>query len=244
VFLFAVRDLQGVLRLFRAARSGRLVVTAFEYMGRNCLERVRAHRGLRAPFFGAPAEFYVLVEVEEPPAEEVLLAWLEDVQDGGIVTDGVLAQSQREAQELWALREGISESLARTGMPHKNDVALPIARLEAFCADLMGFMGARYPGWEIFTFGHIGDGNLHINVMKPEALEVPAFLSRVEEVDHDLFRLVQRHGGSISAEHGIGLLKKAYLPYSRTPEELEVLRAVKRALDPRGILNPGKIFDL
>src|SRR5262249_53312312 len=102
---------------------------------------------------------------------------------------------------------------------------------------------ARYPGWEICVFGHIGDGNLHINVMKPDPLEVAAFRARTAEVDRDLFALVSRHGGSISAEHGIGLLKKAYLGYSRPPEQLALLRSVKAALDPLGILNPGKIFD-
>ena len=128
-------------------------------------------------------------------------------------------------------------------MPHKNDVALPIARLDAFCAELEQVFSTRYPGWEICLFGHVGDGNLHINVMKPDQLSKEAFLAETKAADRELFSLVARHHGSISAEHGIGLLKKPFLPYSRSAAELSVMRAVKNALDPKGILNPGKILD-
>ena len=141
------------------------------------------------------------------------------------------------------MREGISESLAATGLPHKNDIALPIAALEAFCSELDSVFSSRYPGWEICLFGHIGDGNLHVNVMKPDDLDKATFLAKTKEADHAMFELVKKHGGSISAEHGVGLLKKPYLSYSRSPEELAVLRSLKRALDPNGTLNPGKIFD-
>ena len=161
----------------------------------------------------------------------------------GLALDGVLAQSAREAAELWALREGISETLARTGLPHKNDVALPIAALAPFCAELEQFFAARYPGWELFIFGHIGDGNLHINVMKPAALSEAEFRARTRTVDNELFALVKAHRGSISAEHGIGLLKRDYLHYSRSPAELLLLQALKRTLDPHNILNPGKVIE-
>ena len=129
-------------------------------------------------------------------------------------------------------------------MPHKNDVALPIAELEAFCARFEAVFAARYPGWEIVTFGHIGDGNLHLNVMKPDAMSREDFLAQTHEADRELFELVRHHRGSISAEHGVGLLKKPWLSYSRTAEEIAMLHAVKRALDPNNTLNPGKIFDL
>jgi FAD/FMN-containing dehydrogenase len=161
-----------------------------------------------------------------------------------LVTDGTMAQSSTQAAELWTLREGISESLSATGLPHKNDVALPIARLESFSSALEALFLQRYPGWEICLFGHIGDGNLHINVMKPDALDKAAFLEKTKEADHDLFSLIKAHEGTISAEHGIGLLKKDYLGYCRSADEIEVLRAIKRALDPRNLLNPGKIIDI
>ncbi len=241
VFLFAVPDLPGVLRLFRAARKGPFTLAAFEFFTDRCLARVQRHRSLHSPL-GAPASHYVLVEAEagEPDALEV---WVGSLLEEGLATDGTLAQSTAQAAELWALREGISESLTATGFPHKNDIALPVGGLEAFCAEFEADFAREYPGWEICLFGHIGDGNLHVNVMKPDDLSVEAFKQKTAAADRQLFALVQRHRGSISAEHGIGLLKKPYLSFSRSPEELALLRAIKQALDPRGLLNPGKILD-
>jgi FAD/FMN-containing dehydrogenase len=242
VFLFAVSDLAAVLQLFHEARRGPFTVMAYEFFTDRCLARLLAHRKLRDPF-AAPATHYVLLEIEKAD-EGALEAWMSSLFEEERVLDGTMAQHASQAAELWALREGISESLSATGLPHKNDVALPIAELEGFCRELTQVFADRYPGWEICLFGHIGDGNLHINVMKPEAMSKDEFLAKTKEADHDVFRLVRTHRGSISAEHGIGLLKKPYLGYSRTPEELEVLRAVKRALDPMNLLNPGKVIDV
>ncbi|HLL52257.1 MAG TPA: FAD-binding oxidoreductase, partial [Myxococcaceae bacterium] len=241
VFLFAVDDLAGVLRLFRAARQAPFTLMAYEFFTDRCLARVTKHRGLRAPF-EAPSSHYVLLEAEQADAT-ALDAWLGSLFEQGLVRDGTVAQHSQQAAELWSLRESISESLSATGFPYKNDIALPIARLEAFCAELEGMLQARYPDFELCLFGHIGDGNLHVNIMKPDALEKQEFLRRTGEADPEVFSLVRAHGGSISAEHGVGLLKKAYLPYSRAPGELALFRQVKRALDPDNLLNPGKIFD-
>jgi FAD/FMN-containing dehydrogenase len=240
VFLFAVPDLANVVRLFREARRGPFAIMAYEFFTQACLDRVTCHRKLRSPF-ASPSSHYVLLEIEQA---RDLDAWLTSVFDRNLVTDGTLAQHSSQAAELWALREGIGESLSATGLPHKNDVALPIAALETFCAALERVFSSRYAGWEVCLFGHIGDGNLHVNVMKPDMLDREAFFAKTKEADRDIFALVRDHGGSISAEHGIGLLKRDYLSYSRTPEEIELLKTLKRALDPLGILNPGKIFDL
>jgi FAD/FMN-containing dehydrogenase len=241
VFLFAVPDLAGVLALFKEARSGPFTVMAYEFFTERCLARVRRHRSVKTPL-STPSDHYVLLEVErgEP---EALDAWIASLFERGLVVDGTLAQHASQAADLWALREGISESLSATGLPHKNDVALPIQALEPFCAELERLFERRYAGWEIALFGHIGDGNLHINVMKPEGLPREDFLRRTAEADHDVFALVKAHRGSISAEHGIGLLKKAYLGYSRSPEEIGLMRAIKRAVDPMNLMNPGKIVD-
>jgi FAD/FMN-containing dehydrogenase len=241
VFLFGVRDLAAVLALFREARRAPFTISAYEFFTDKCLARLLRHRALRAPL-GQACTHYVLLEVEGGEDAQ-LEAWTTSLFERGLIEDGTMAQHSTQAAELWALREGISESLSATGLPHKNDVALPVAALEGFCAELDQIFTARYPSWEICVFGHIGDGNLHINVMKPEALDKPTFLAKTKEADHDLFGLVKKHGGSISAEHGIGLLKKPYLSYSRSPEEIAVMRAVKKALDPKGILNPGKVLD-
>ena len=250
VMLFGVRDVAGVLRLFREARSGPFTISAYEFFSQKCLDRVVAHRKLRPPFAEA-SDYYVLLEVEGEGATEAdaarlsarLEPWIERVFGDDLAIDGTLAQHSGEARDLWSLREGISESLSATGLPHKNDVSLPIAALDAFATDLEGLFAQRYPGWEICLFGHVGDGNLHINVMKPDAMERAEFFAKTKEADRDLFAIVQKHGGSISAEHGIGILKKPFLSFTRSASELAVMRAIKRAVDPNNILNPGKILD-
>ena len=241
VFLFAVADLAGVLALFREARRAPFTIMAYEFFTELCLARVKRHRKVRAPF-AAASPYYVLLEIENGEADAVE-AWIASLFERALVTDGVLAQHASQAAELWALREGISESLSATGLPHKNDIALPIAALESFCAELGEVFASRYPDWEICLFGHIGDGNLHVNVMKPDALDKAEFFRRTKDADHAMFALVKKHHGSISAEHGVGLLKKDYLAYSRAPAEIALMKAIKRALDPDGILNPGKIID-
>ena len=241
VMLLATRDMAKVLALFRRLKEGPFTLTAYEFFTDPCLARLTRHRKVRVPF-AESSPFYVLVESEEAD-EPALEAFLGSLLEQNLIEDGVLARHAGEARSLWELREGISESLSATGLPHKNDIALPIARLEAFCSELGAVFEERYPGWEICLFGHVGDGNLHVNVMKPEGLEKAEFLARTKEADSVMFTLVKKHLGSVSAEHGIGLLKKHALGYTRSEPEIAAMRAVKRAMDPRGILNPGKIFD-
>jgi FAD/FMN-containing dehydrogenase len=238
VMLFAVPDLAAAVALFRAARQGPFTLSAFEVFSDRCLRRLLSHRKLRDPF-AAPHGTYVLVEAE---AATDLEGFTTRLFEEGLVEDGVLAQHGGQAAELWALREGISESLSATGLPHKNDIALPVAALEAFTADLEALVAERYPAFEVCIFGHMGDGNLHVNVMKPDSMDRGEFLAATKRLDPQMFELVRRHRGSISAEHGIGLLKRDHLAFSRTPAELTLLRALKSTLDPRGILNPGKIL--
>jgi FAD/FMN-containing dehydrogenase len=238
--LLAVPDLAGVLRLFEQARSGPFVLSAFEVFTDRCYARVQRHRGLALPL-SVRTGHYVLVEVEASDAS-ALERWLETMLEQEIVLDGTLAENLGRAQSLWELREGISESLSATGMPHKNDVALPIAELEGFVRELEGVFSREWPGFEICLFGHIGDGNLHLNVMKPDGVSKEEFLAHAHAADERMFELVRAHRGSISAEHGIGLLKKDFLHFSRTPEEIAIFRAMKAVLDPHGILNPGKVF--
>lgn len=240
VFLFAVPDLEGVLRLFDAARVGPFVISAFEFFTDRCFARLARHRALSIPL-ETQASHYVLLEVEAHD-RDALEGWLDRLLDSGLVLDGTLAQSTAQARALWELREGISESLSATGMPHKNDIALPIASLDAFVAELDEIFTKEWPSFEICLFGHIGDGNLHVNVMKPDDMPKDEFLAHAHASDAAMFELVRRHRGSISAEHGVGLLKKDFLGYSRSPAELEMLRAIKRTLDPEGLLNPGKIL--
>lgn len=240
VFLFALDSLQGVLELFKEARRGPFTVMAYEFFTKACSARLEKHRGLRPPF-EAPSSHYVLLEVEAAK-EGALDAWLAGLFDRGLVQDGTLAADVSQQKQLWTLREGISEALSATGMPHKNDIALPIAKLSEFCEQLERLLLDRYPGWELCLFGHIGDGNLHVNIMKPEAMEKAEFLQKTHAVDKDLMDLVRAHHGSVSAEHGIGLLKRDWLGHSRSPVEIDLMRQMKAMLDPKGLLNPGKVL--
>jgi FAD/FMN-containing dehydrogenase len=245
VFFFAVNGIPEVLKLFQRAREQNFLINAFEMLGDNCLNAVRRHRQLPAPFATA-APYYVLMEIERPASEsgrEQLEQWLASLFEGEWVTDGVLASTSAEARNLWDLREGISESLTAQSLVHKHDIALPISNLETFIDAFLKNLSTTYRQFELFLFGHIGDGNMHVNIRQPQALSKEEFLTECRAIDNDLFTLVKAHQGSVSAEHGIGLLKKNALTYSRSPEEILLMRALKKALDPQGILNPGKIFD-
>ncbi len=242
VFFFALEDIDAVLRLFQEARRSGFQIMAFEFLTRNCFELVSSSRGLTSPFQKSyPA--YVLMEIERLEGEGPWDRWLEAVFEKEFVLDGTVAQSPREAKELWSFREGISESLSLHGFVHKNDIAISISQLGSFVQEMYSLFMTRNPGLEIFLFGHIGDGNLHVNTLKPNAMNQEEFVQLCHETDFELFTLVKKYAGSISAEHGIGLLKKDALPFSRSSIELELMRGFKRLLDPQKLLNPGKIFD-
>ena len=228
-------DVLKVLPAFQA----RLRLSAFEFFSSLALRKVVAHRGLSAPL-GTPASFYALLEFDHADEAEAFAAF-EAVVDRGWVTDGVISQSDAQAQALWALREGITESIAPY-TPYKNDLAVRISDVPGFLSDVDRVVAENYPDWEICWFGHIGDGNLHLNVLKPPGLDMADFYARCHAISPKLFELVRERGGSISAEHGVGLLKRDFLGYSRSTVEIDVMRAVKAVLDPKGVMNPGKLF--
>ncbi len=238
VMLLGVLDLPHVFKLFERVRQSGQALQAFELMSRDCLNVIREVRGLQVPLSPA-AEYGVLIEVERPYTDEILESWL---SAPGVV-DGVMAQSPAEARQLWELREGVAETLSGMGILHKHDLSLPISRLEAFMSEWATRIPRDYAGFTPYVFGHIGDGNLHVNVMKPESMSVEAFRARCAEMDHDLFSYVQECQGSVSAEHGIGLNKRHLLKYTRTPDEIALMKAMKQVFDPKGLLNPGKIFE-
>lgn len=246
VALCAVPDDAAVLALFARLRASDLQLAAFECLDDGCLRHVLHHRGGSSPFAEASPR-YVLIEIEVPVAgareasEAELTTILGDASEAGEIDDARIAGTPAQARGLWALREDISESLHRH-TPHKMDIALPVAQVGEFLAAWRPAVAAGLPEIEALCFGHVGDGNLHLNLLRPDALALPDFLARVHGFDATTYALVQAHGGSISAEHGVGLLKREHLHYSRTPEELAIFRGIKAALDPRGLFNPGKIF--
>ncbi len=241
VMLLAVPAMQALMQVFETCRRA-LALGAFEFFTERALHHVLAH-GARRPFAEAAA-YYVVAEfdADTPARQQAALDVFEHCLAQGWVSDGVLSQSAAQAAELWRLREGITESLARW-RPYKNDVSVRIAAVPAFLHDMQALLDAQYPHFDVVWFGHIGDGNLHVNVLKPEAMDAAEFIEQCERVTKLLARTLQSHGGSISAEHGIGLVKKPYLDSTRSPAEIELMRGVRKAFDPLGLMNPGKLFD-
>ncbi len=186
----------------------------------------------------------MLLEFENPEGRHTdqALELFEHAAEQGWLADGVISQSETQARELWRLREDISESIAEH-QPYKNDISVRISRVPALLTEIDALLGREYPDFEVLWYGHIGDGNLHINILKPADLDTATFAHTCGAVSEQLFAALQRHGGSISAEHGVGLTKKPYLHYTRDTTEIAYLRAIKQVFDPHGILNPGKIFD-
>ena len=242
VMVLAIPQLTGIMQTFRAFRDA-LPITAFEFFSNEALDLVLAQGRLRRPF-ESTAENYALVEIErvdgsvEPRALEIFESCLES----GWVIDGVASQNEAQARGFWGLREDISEACSRF-TPYKNDVSTTIANVPAFIVETTALLKVNYPGWRVIWFGHIGDGNLHINILKPDGLGLDEFTAKCARASELLFATVEKFGGSVSAEHGVGLLKKPFLAHSRQPAEIACMRAIKAAFDPDGILNPGKIFD-
>ncbi|MCB1767580.1 MAG: FAD-binding oxidoreductase, partial [Candidatus Competibacteraceae bacterium] len=200
-------------------------------------------KGLQRPF-DAETPYYVLIEFENPDESHTdqALALFEHCAEQGWLADGIISQSETQAKELWRLREDISESISEH-QPYKNDIAVRISRVPALLAEIDELLAREYPDFEVLWYGHIGDGNLHVNILKPTGLDAVTFAQKCGAVSEHLFAVLQRHGGSISAEHGVGLTKKPYLRYTRDETEIGYLRAIKQVFDPNGIMNPGKIFD-
>lgn len=241
VMLLALPSFDVLMQVFQALR-GRLGLEAFEFFTDRALHHVVAH-GAQPPFDTA-YPFYVVAEFasEGEAGEVALLSAFEHCVEQGWVEDGVISHGDTQAAQLWRLREGITESLA-PHVPYKNDVSVRVSAMPAFLAETQALLAAEYPQFDVVWFGHIGDGNLHINVLKPEAMANADFVIECERVTKLLAATLERHGGSISAEHGIGLVKKPYLRSTRSEAEIAVMRGIKAALDPAGILNPGKLFD-
>ena len=226
--------LPAVLEAFR--RQSRLA--ACEFFAEAALARVVARQGLARPFPATPC--YLLLEVESDPDES--LEVFDALRAAGLVSEGVQAENEAQRRELWRLREDISDTLA-PWQPHKSDIAVRSTCLPDFIARAEALFAQHFPEVEVVWFGHLGDGNIHINALKPAAWSAERFQALGAAIGAAIGALVQEFGGSISAEHGIGLLRKDLLAHSRSAAEIRLMRALKAVFDPNGILNPGKIFD-
>jgi FAD/FMN-containing dehydrogenase len=194
----------------------------------------------------AQSPWYQLIELSGSGDEQVLRAslehFLEKMLECELISDAVLAQSGEQAKRLWALRENISDAQKIEGFSIKHDVSLPVSRLSEFIERADAALKKVFPGIRIVTFGHVGDGNLHYNQSQSDAVENAVFIASQPHVNALVHDLVHELGGSISAEHGIGQLKREELLRYKSPLEMEMMRSIKKALDPQGVMNPGKVL--
>ncbi len=224
------------------AFQGKLDLTAFEFFSDKALAKILGRGDVPAPF-ETDCPFYVLLEFEasnEDVANDAL-ATFEHCVEQGWVLDGVMSQSEQQLQNLWKLREYISETISHW-TPYKNDISVTVSKVPAFLKDIDAIVAQNYPDFEVVWYGHIGDGNLHLNILKPDDLSKDEFFAKCATVNKWVFETVEKYNGSISAEHGVGMTKRDYLVYSRSPVEIDYMKAVKAVFDPNGIMNPGKIF--
>jgi FAD/FMN-containing dehydrogenase len=245
--LAVVRDPQAATRLLaRARETGGDDVVTFEYLGRGCLDLVFEHvAGCDDPF-DRRHEHYVLMELASPRTDsgvgDAAQAILAEAMDSGAVTDAVIAASGSQAAALWRLRESVPEANSLTGACIRHDVSVSVSRVAEFLAAGSKLAAEACPGVRLSSFGHLGDGNVHFNLVCPPGLAPDAFLAMAPELTRRIHDLVVSMDGSFSAEHGIGRLKRQEMSRYRGGVELDLMRAVKRALDPEGVMNPGKVI--
>jgi FAD/FMN-containing dehydrogenase len=247
--LLAVPDSEAAIKLLQRLRDAfgdRL--TGFEVMARVCIDMVvRNMPGSQDPLPGHP--WYALVQLDDSAAGADLASPLEGVLglalEAGLVADATIAQSDTQAKALWAMRENVSEAQRPEGYSIKHDIALPVSTIPEFVRRSEAALSAALPGTRFVTFGHFGDGNLHYNLSEPAAATADqhaAFKAARSEANRIVHDLVAEYGGSISAEHGLGKLKREEIKRYKSGLELDLMRRIKQALDPQGLMNPGKVL--
>jgi FAD/FMN-containing dehydrogenase len=223
-------------------------IDAFELISRACLElTVRHVPGVRDPL-AAAYEWYVLTQLGDSQGGDALRAQLEnalqDAIESGLVLDATIAESGAQSQALWAIRENIPEAARHeAAMLYRHDISIAVSAVPRFIAEADRVLEERFPGANVICFGHLGDGNLHYNVFVPGRSRADEVARRAHDVTDTVYDIVQRYGGSFSAEHGIGLQKVAELRKYKSSVELDLMHAIKRALDPHALMNPGKVLD-
>jgi FAD/FMN-containing dehydrogenase len=237
----AVPHVEAALALLALAKaeSGNRVI-AFELMSDFGLQLTSKHMGHENPL-PESSPWYVLTELADA-ASGTLEHMLEQALEARVITNAVIAQSEAQRQKMWALREALSESQRHEGGSIKHDVSVPVSHIPAFIAEATAALLIFMPGARLVCFGHLGDGNLHFNVSQPVDMDKKKYLEQWHTLNWVIFNVVLKHQGSISAEHGIGQLKRDDMLNIKSPVELDLMRSIKSVLDPRTTLNPGKVL--
>ena len=242
VLVLGVPKFEATMNVLNAFQS-ELDLTAFEFFSERALQKVVDHAGLQRPF-ETQAEYYALLEFENDgeATEEMAMQLFEQCTHQGWVLDGTMSQNTEQLKNLWRLREDISETISQW-TPYKNDVSTLISKVPSFLSEVETVVLDNYPDFEVIWYGHIGDGNMHLNILKPDDMDKEEFFEQCGRVNKWLFEIVERYEGSVSAEHGVGILKKDYLSYCKSPQEIDLMKQIKNIFDPNGIMNPGKLLD-
>jgi D-lactate dehydrogenase (cytochrome) len=243
----AVPDPRAAVALLTQLREGSGDrIGSFELVPRNAVELTAKHVAGVTPPLGTASPWYVLVELTSPRADEglgpLLEAELGRALGEGRISDAALAQNERERQAFWRLRETIPEAQTRAGASLKHDVSVPVACLPEFLERASAWVAANVPDGVLVPYGHVGDGNLHLNVGQAPGADLAGFKAGEAPIRRAIHDLVREFDGSFSAEHGIGRLKVEELSRYAPPAELDLMRAIKRGFDPHGIMNPGKVL--
>ncbi|HIQ41893.1 MAG TPA: FAD-binding oxidoreductase [Pseudomonas oleovorans] len=221
-------------------------LTGFELMSRQSLEFVLRHVAGASDPFAEGHPWYVLIELSDTQPDAALNDLLEqglgEAFEQALVLDAVVAGSQAQVEALWALREGISEAQNHEGPSLKHDISVPVSRIPDFIARTDRALQQAFPGVRVVAYGHVGDGNLHYNISKPPGSDDAPFKAQAEAIMRVIYDSTQEDDGSISAEHGLGQSKRAAAQHYKAPLELELMRSIKQALDPAGLMNPGKLL--
>jgi FAD/FMN-containing dehydrogenase len=239
------REATALLQLAQTRLAAAL--TAFELMSDTCIGLVEKHVAAARLPLPDRSPWYVLVEVsdarDEPHARQDLESLLEAALEQELVSDAAVSASLTQFEALWALREDISESQGAEGKTIKHDVSVPISRIAEFIESTGQLLAERYPSPRLVVFGHMGDGNLHYNLSPASGdTDMTAFVELEAPINRLVHDAVVAHGGSISAEHGLGMLRRDESARYKSPVERSLMHAIKAALDPRGLMNPGKLL--
>jgi FAD/FMN-containing dehydrogenase len=243
VLVLGLSDMSAIMAVLDRIQSTTPLL-AYEFFSELAVSKVVDHAGVARPF-ETRTPFYALVEFERDNdmTDAHVFEAVEQCMEEGWVVDAVMSQSVAQARALWRLREDISETISKW-TPYKNDISSTVSKVPELLATVDDVVHENYPDWEVVWYGHIGDGNLHLNILKPENLQIEEFKARCNDVSVAIFDAIKTLGGSVSAEHGVGTLKAPYLGYSKSDSEIDAMRAIKAIFDPDGILNPGKVFSI
>ena len=226
-----------ILQLFK----NNFMLNAFEFFSDSAVKHINTISKTKFPLKGSP--YYLLIDIECSSDEDFTKAEYNynKASDNGSINDGVISQNHKQYLELWSFRENITESISGF-LTYKNDISVRPSQIPEFVEEISNILNREYPDFDTILFGHIGDGNIHISILKPKLFDKSKFLTICKEVNHHLYRIVAKFEGSISAEHGVGIIKRPYLMYTRTAQEIEIMKNIKKIFDTNNIMNPGKIF--